>query len=227
MNIRDSEQRIIIAKIRNGDKEARENYILHYYERIKGTLVRLQIPEEYHEDILHDCIIAVMGLIEEIDLNKQSHVCQKFNVKIVEQIAKSLACIFVYSKKVNGKKVNSPSIYLRNKDVRYTNYDIIEEYLSDGKLPEMVIADKGTSLRDTEDRVINRQIENEYWGYVDTQSPLKQEIITGRMPITDFEIESFGKIAERNNCSRAYINQEASRQRKLLLRSTNLRWYLK
>ena len=85
MNIRDSEQRIIIAKIRNGDKEARENYILHYYERIKGTLVRLQIPEEYHEDILHDCIIAVMGLIEEIDLNKQSHVCQKFNIKIIER----------------------------------------------------------------------------------------------------------------------------------------------
>ena len=227
MNIRDNEQRKIIERIKNGDTEAREKYVLHYYERIKGNLVKLQIPEEYHEDILHDCIIAVMRLIEEIDLSKQSHVCQIFHVKIVEQIAKSLARIYAYTKEINGKRVNSPSIYLRNKGVRYTNYDIIEEYLSDGVLPETVIVDKGTTLRDTEDKVINRQIENEYWRYVDTQSPLKQDIITGRMPITDCAIESLSTIAERNNCSRAYIYQEAGRQRKLLSRSTNLRGYLK
>lgn len=227
MNIRDSEQRRIIERIKNGDTVAREKYILHYYERIKGNLAKLKIPEEYHEDILHDCIITVMKSIEEIDLSRQSFVCQIFHVKIVEQIAKSLARIYSYTKEINGRRVNSPSIYLRNKGVKYTNYDIIEEYLSDGSIPETVIIDEGTPLRDTEDRVINRQIENEYWRYVDTQSPLKQDIITGRMPLTDCVIEPLGAIAERNNCSRAYIYQEAGRQRKLLLRSTNLRGYLK
>lgn len=227
MNIKDNEQRKIIESIRNGDSKAREEYIMHYYERIKGSLERLQIPEEYHEDILHDCIIAVMKELEEIDLTKQSHICQKFNIRVVEQIAKSLARIYTYTKEINGKRVNRPSIYLRNKDVRYTNYDIIEEYLNCGELPETVFVDNGTALRDTEDRVINREIEREYWGYVDTQSPLKQEIITGRMPVDTTPIESFGDIAERNNCSRAYIFQETNRQRKLLLRNTTLRWYLK
>ena len=214
MNIRDDEQRKIIESIRKGDKEARDKYILHYYERIKKNLVKLQIPEELHEDILHECIIAVIETIYEADMDNQYFVSQIFHKKIMEQIVKSLGTRYSYARKVNGRIVHSPSIYLRITKPNYNNYDIIREYKEHGVLDEGEIPEFVSDERDTEDRAYNRMLCEKYWSYVNQLPENKQKVVIGRIPIASGYEESRQTIAEHSNCSRSGVYKSEMRIRK-------------
>ena len=227
MQYNDYYQRQLINFAKKGSIVHRDKIILYYYERIKRNLVSLNIPKEFHDDITQDCIIKVMENIYTIDFNNYKHVCAILHYIIVKQVTKSLKQFYAYERQYNGKIYRHPGLYLYALNGYHYQYqDIIKEYLEYGHIKEDIVVDSKTSDRVVEDQVIEKIFVEEYWKFVNEQTPMKQEIIKGRFPIAGCYEESGEDIVEVTGCARSYVYAEANRLKRKLLYNNRLKDYL-
>lgn len=228
MYFKEKTLRELLMEAKNGIGDARETLILMYYQRIKKILMDLKIPNILHEDILHDCILSTIEIINELNADDYDYIYGKMRAIVIKQVAKSLEFFYDYNKDIDGKVFDKPSSYLSYVTKhKYNFYNIINEYIRYGTIKESIINDEISSDRVVEDTAIDDAIKEEYWKYVSNEEPVKQLIITGRFPIDECYEENKTNIAKKLGCSRNNIDQEEKVIRARMSRYSKFYQYLR
>ena len=221
MNITDAEQRKLILLARDGDLEARDKLLLFHYGKTKELLVSLDVPEDYHNDIMQDCVISFIDAINNRSVESTQTInCMMYCI-VIACAKRFLKKLYIY----NGK-FDTPECSIAAEGVYPTNIRVLKELLENGIYNEEVIMDEGTSLRATEDEVIDGFIIDEYWRFVERQTPQQQDIIVGRIPIDDCYEESGRYYAQKYNCKSNNI-MNITESAKKRMRCCKIMGYLK